>query len=297
MAIKTGSLKKEEGYVADSILIAEIIKYAYKEGPFSYFELIENISEKVVAFQNDEDDEDALIYERNPEKYLDVIVRNSRIFKDYFKSVENDEYHSIETSFTITGNDDDSDWDETDETLDYDDDDDFWQQDMKNKIEKEKIKEEKEELRTKRSAEKEAYCHCTGDGVCYCDFPEEEEPKKEKPDVVWHFGCADKDEPDWTLEEANLYYQQTTHRTAMILAYIQKLKMDSDNLLKESKDLSEQAQKFVEKIIADKRPDSVEKCINEMKYKGLTKTSGQKREVADKILDIALDLERILGKN
>lgn len=292
MAIKTGSLKKEEGYVADSILIAELIDYIVEYGPFSYYEVIEDLSQKVLDYEEN-GAEYSLIHDRSPEKYLDVIVKHSKFFKDYFESDANDECHTLEPDWDDEDLiPDDEDDDECSYVPDGSDEDDFWVQNMQADIEKEKEKEKHEKLRE----EKEAQCHCTGDGVCYC-HDVEEEPKKEKPDVVWHFGCADKDEPDWTLEEANLYYQQTTHRTAMILAYIQKLKMDSDNLLKESKDLSEQAQKFVEKIIADKRPDSVEKCINEMKYKGLTKTSGQKREVADKILDIALDLERILGKN
>ena len=73
MAIKSGSLKKE-GYVADSILIAELIDYAVEEGPFSYFELIEKLSSKIMGYE-DEADEDALIHGRSPEKYLDVIVR------------------------------------------------------------------------------------------------------------------------------------------------------------------------------------------------------------------------------
>ena len=100
MAIKTGSLKKEEGYVADSILIAELIDYAVEEGPFSYFELIEKLSSKIMGYEENED-EDALIHGRSPEKYLDVIVRHSKFFKDYFESVENDEYHSVEVSIPL----------------------------------------------------------------------------------------------------------------------------------------------------------------------------------------------------
>ena len=193
MAIKTGSLKKEEGYVADSILIAELIDYAVEEGPFSYFELIEKLSSKIMGYE-DEADEDALIHGRSPEKYLDVIVRHSKVFKDYFESVENDEYHSVEVSIPLGKIDSDEDENYEPDWSDDDDDDDFWQQDMKDKIEKEKIKEEKEELRSQKGAEKEAYCHCPSDGVCYCEFPEDEEPqsKKEIKDFVWLANNADQ---------------------------------------------------------------------------------------------------------
>jgi len=148
MENKIGSVKID-GVVSDSVLIAEVIEYACKNGPYSYFELIENISERVMECQKGEVSIDTLINGRNPEKHLDVIVRNSKFFKDYFNSVENDEYHSIETSWTMKipdSNNDDS--DEEGET-DILDDEDCWVQNMKADIEKEKIKEEKEELRKK----------------------------------------------------------------------------------------------------------------------------------------------------
>ena len=146
MAIKTGSLKKEEGYVADSILIAELIDYAVEEGPFSYFELIEKLSSKIMSYE-DEADEDALIHGRSPEKYLDVIVRHSKFFKDYFESVENDEYHSVEVSIPLgkldSDEDDDEDYSYVPEGSDEDD---FWVQNMNADIEKEKEKEKKRSL-------------------------------------------------------------------------------------------------------------------------------------------------------
>lgn len=111
MENKIGSIKID-GVVSDSVLIAEVIEYACKNGPYSYFELIENISERVMECQKGEVSIDTLINGRNPEKHLDVIVRNSKFFKDYFNSVENDEYHSIETSWTMKipdSNNDDSD--------------------------------------------------------------------------------------------------------------------------------------------------------------------------------------------
>lgn len=217
MAIKTGSLKKEEGYVADSILIAELIDYAVEEGPFSYFELIEKLSSKIMGHE-DEADEDALIHGRSPEKYLDVIVRHSKFFKDYFESVENDEYHSVEVSIPLGKLEDD--------------DDDFWQQDMKEKIEKEKIKEEKEELRAQRGAEKEAYCHCPSDGVCYCEFPEDEEPqpKKELKDFVWLPNNADQ---AYRESKAPSQLNQSCQKEAMLVDlvdYVKKLKHEVENL-------------------------------------------------------------------
>ena len=86
MENKIGSVKID-GVVSDSVLIAEVIEYACKNGPYSYFELIENISERVMECQKGEVSIDTLINGRNPEKHLDVIVRNSKFFKDYFNLV------------------------------------------------------------------------------------------------------------------------------------------------------------------------------------------------------------------
>lgn len=148
MENKIGSIKID-GVVSDSVLIAEVIEYACKNGPYSYFELIENISERVMECQKGEVSIDTLINGRNPEKHLDVIVRNSKFFKDYFNSVENDECHSIETSWTMKIPDSNNDDSDEEDKFWADDDEDCWVQNMKADIEKEKIKEEKEELRKK----------------------------------------------------------------------------------------------------------------------------------------------------
>lgn len=276
MAIKTGSLKKEEGYVADSILIAELIDYAVEEGPFSYFELIEKLSSKIMGYE-DEADEEALIHGRSPEKYLDVIVRHSKFFKDYFESVENDEYHSVEVSIPLgklDSDEDDDDYYATDEA----DDDDFWQQDMKDKIEKEKIKEEKEELRAQRGAEKEAYCHCPSDGVCYCDFPEDEEPqpKKETKDFVWLANNADQ---AYREAKAPSQLNQSCQKEAMLVDYVKKLQHEAENLFNEY----DVALSAADKIKDDK-----------VNYNYLLSQAFTNKKIAERIADIAADLGHIL---
>ena len=272
MAIKTGSLKKEEGYVADSILIAELIDYAVEEGPFSYFELIERLSSKIMGYE-DEADEDALIHGRSPEKYLDVIVRHSKFFKDYFESVENDEYHSVEVSIPLgklDSDDEDDDYYATDEA----DDDDFWVQNMNADIEKEKEKERKEKLREER----EAHCHCPSDGVCYCEFPEDEEPqpKKDIKDFVWLANNADQ-----TYREAKTPSQlnQSCQKEAMLVDYVKKLKHEAENLFNEY----DVALSAADKIKDDK-----------VNYNYLLGQAFTNKKIAERLADIAADLSHIL---
>ena len=276
MAIKTGSLKKEEGYVADSILIAELINYAVEEGPFSYFELIEKLSSKIMGHEENED-EDTLIHGRSPEKYLDVIVRHSKFFKDYFESVENDEYHSVEVSIPL-GKLDSDDEDDDHYATDEADDDDFWQQDMKEKIEKEKIKEEKEELRAQRGTEKEAYCHCPSDGVCYCEFPEDEEPqpKKELKDFVWLPNNADQ---AYREAKAPSQLNQSCQKEAMLVDYVKKLKHEAENLFNEY----DVALSAADKIKDDK-----------VNYNYLLSQAFTNKKIAERLADIAADLGHIL---
>lgn len=277
MAIKSGSLK-QEGYVADSILIAELIDYAVEEGPFSYFELIEKLSSKIMGYE-DEADEDALIHGRSPEKYLDVIVRHSKFFKDYFESVENDEYHSVEVSIPLGKLDSDEDDEDVEpDWSDEDDDDDFWQQDMKEKIEKEKIKEEKEELRSQKGAEKEAYCHCPSDGVCYCEFPEDEEPqpKKELKDFVWLPNNADQ---AYREAKAPSQLNQSCQKEAMLVDYVKKLKHEAENLFNEY----DVALSAADKIKDDK-----------VNYNYLLSQAFTNKKIAERLADIAADLGHIL---
>ena len=277
MAIKTGSLKKEEGYVADSILIAELIDYAVEEGPFSYFELIEKLSSKIMGYE-DEADEDALIHGRSPEKYLDVIVRHSKFFKDYFESVENDEYHSVEVSIPIGKIDSDDDDEDYSYVPEGSDEDDFWVQNMNADIKKEKRKEEKEELRSQKGAEKEAYCHCPSDGVCYCEFPEDEEPqpKKEIKDFVWLPNNADQ-----TYREAKAPSQlnQSCQKEAMLVDYVKKLKHEAENLFNEY----DVALSAADKIKDDK-----------VNYNYLLSQAFTNKKIAERLADIAADLGHIL---
>lgn len=274
MAIKTGSLKKEEGYVADSILIAELIDYAVEEGPFSYFELIEKLSSKIMGYE-DEADEDALIHGRSPEKYLDVIVRQSKFFKDYFESVENDEYHSVEVSIPLgkldSDEDDDEDYSYVPEGSDEDD---FWVQNMNADIEKEKEKERKEKLREER----EAHCHCPSDGVCYCEFPEDEEPqsKKEIKDFVWLPNNADQ---AYREAKAPSQLNQSCQKEAMLVDYVKKLKHEAENLFNEY----DVALSAADKIKDDK-----------VNYNYLLSQAFTNKKIAERIADIAADLGHIL---
>lgn len=268
-AIKAGSLKKE-GYVPDSILIAELIDYIVDEGPYSYYEVIKELSQKILDYEESMA-EDSLIHGRSPDKYLDVIVRHSKFFKDYFESDANDECHTLEP-----------DWDDEDLIPDDDDDDDdFWQQDMKNKIEKEKIKEEKEELRSQKGAEKEAYCHCPSDGVCYCEFPEDEEPqpKKELKDFVWLPNNADQ---VYREAKAPSQLSQSCQKEAMLVDYVKKLQHEAENLFNEY-DVALSA--------ADKIKDDKDDKVN---YNYLLGQAFTNKKIAERIADIAADLGHIL---
>lgn len=273
MAIKTGSLKKEEGYVADSILIAELIDYAVEEGPYSYFELIEGLSERIMNYENI--GEDALIHGRSPEKYLDVIVRHSKFFKDYFESCENDECHSVEVSIPLGKLDSD---DEDDEDYSYvpegSDEDDFWVQNMNADIEKEKEKEKKEKLREER----EAHCHCPSDGVCYCEFPEDEEPqpKKEAKDFVWLANNADQ---AYRESKAPSQLNQSCQKEAMLVDYVKKLKHEAENLFNEY----DVALSAADKIKDDK-----------VNYNYLLSQAFTNKKIAERLADIAADLGHIL---
>lgn len=272
MAIKTGSLK-QEGYVADSILIAELIDYAVEEGPFSYFELIEKLSSKIMGHEENED-EDALIHGRSPEKYLDVIVRYSKFFKDYFESVENDEYHSVEVSIPLGKLDSDDEDDEYSYVPEGSDEDDFWVQNMNADIEKEKEKERKEKLREER----EAHCHCPSDGVCYCDFPEDEEPqpKKELKDFVWLPNNADQ---AYREAKAPSQLNQSCQKEAMLVDYVKKLKHEAENLFNEY----DVALSAADKIKDDK-----------VNYNYLLSQAFTNKKIAERIADIAADLGHIL---
>ena len=269
MAIKSGSLKTE-GYVPDSILIAELIDYAVEEGPYSYFELIEGLSERIMNYENI--GEDALIHGRSPEKYLDVIVRHSKFFKDYFESCENDECHSVEVSIPLGKLD--SDDDDEDVESDWSDEDDFWVQNMNADIEKEKEKERKEKLREER----EAHCHCTGEGVCYCEDVVEEEPKpkKEAKDFVWLPNNADQ---AYRESKAPSQLNQSCQKEAMLVDYVKKLKHEAENLFNEY----DVALSAADKIKDDK-----------VNYNYLLSQAFTNKKIAERIADIAADLGHIL---
>ena len=261
MENKIGSIKID-GVVSDSVLIAEVIEYACKNGPYSYFELIENISEKVMECQKGEVSIDTLINGRNPEKHLDVIVRNSKFFKDYFESDANDECHTLEP-----------DWDDEDLIPDDEDDDDFWVQNMQADIEKEKEKERHEKLRE----EKEAECHCTGDGVCYChDVEEESQPKKELKDFVWLPNNADQ---AYREAKAPSQLSQSCQKEAMLVDYVKKLQHEAENLFNEY----DVALSAADKIKDDK-----------VNYNYLLGQAFTNKKIAERLADIAADLGHIL---
>ena len=272
MAIKTGSLKKEEGYVADSILIAELIDYAVEEGPFSYFELIEKLSSKIMGYE-DEADEDALIHGRTPDKYLDVIVRHSKFFKDYFESVENDEYHSVEVSIPLGKLDSDED-DNEDVEPDWSDENDVEIAFNPETGESYPVFNNLDESKK----EKEAHCHCPSDGVCYCEFPEDEEPqpKKELKDFVWLANNADQ---TYRESKAPSQLNQSCQKEAMLVDYVKKLKHEAENLFNEYD---------VVLNAADKIKD------DKVNYNYLLSQAFTNKKIAERLADIAADLSHIL---
>lgn len=270
MAIKGSSFKKE-GYVADSILIAELIDYIVEYGPFSYYEVIEDLSQKILDYEENAA-EYSLIHGRSPEKYLDVIVKHSRFFKDYFESDANDECHTLEPDWDDEDLiPDDEDDDECSYVPDGSDQDDFWVQNMQADIEKEKEKERHEKFRE----EKEAQCHCTGDGVCYC-HDVEEEPKKEIKDFVWFANNADQ-----TYRESKTPNQlsQSCQKEAMLVDYVEKLEHEAENLFHEY----DVALNAAEKIKDDK--------IN---YNYLLDQAFTNKKIAERLAIIAADLSNIL---
>ena len=275
MAIKTGSLKKEEGYVADSILIAELIDYAVEEGPFSYFELIEKLSSKIMGHE-DEADEEALIHGRSPEKYLDVIVRHSKFFKDYFESVENDEYHSVEVSIPL--GEIDSDEDDEDVEPDWSAEDDFEMAFNPETGESYPVSKNVFNNLDESKKVREAKCHCPSDGVCYCEFPEDEEPqpKKELKDFVWLPNNADQ---VYREAKAPSQLNQSCQKEAMLVDYVKKLKHEAENLFNEY----DVALSAADKIKDDK-----------VNYNYLLSQAFTNKKIAERIADIAADLGHIL---
>ena len=272
MAIKTGSFKKkEEGYVADSILIAELIDYAVEEGPFSYFELIEKLSSKIMGHEENED-EDALIHGRSPEKYLDVIVRHSKFFKDYFESVENDEYHSVEVNIPLGKLD--SDDEDEDVEPDWSDEDNVEIAFNPETGESYPVFNNLDESKKVR----EAKCHCPSDGVCYCEFPEEEEPqpKKELKDFVWLPNNADQ---VYREAKAPSQLNQSCQKEAMLVDYVKKLKHEAENLFNEY----DVALSAADKIKDDK-----------VNYNYLLSQAFTNKKIAERLADIAADLGHIL---
>lgn len=270
MAIKSGSLK-QEGYVADSILIAELIDYIVEYGPFSYYEVIEDLSQKVLDYA-ESGAEYSLIHGRSPEKYLDVIVKHSRFFKDYFESDANDECHTLEPDWDdedlIPDDDDDEDYSYV---PDGSDEDDFWVQNMQADIEKEKEKEKHEKLRE----EKEAQCHCTGDGVCYC-HDVEEEPKKDIKDFVWLPNNADQ---AYRESKAPSQLSQSCQKEAMLVDYVKKLQHEAETLFNEYD---------VALAAADKIKD------DKVNYNYLLSQAFTNKKIAERLADIAADLGHIL---
>ena len=272
MAIKTGSLKKEEGYVADSILIAELIDYAVEEGPFSYFELIEKLSSKIMGHE-DEADEDALIHGRSPEKYLDVIVRHSKFFKDYFESVENDEYHSVEVSIPL--GEIDSDEDDEDVEPDWSAEDDFEMAFNPETGESYPVSKNVFNNLDESKKVREAKCYCEGDGVCYCEDIEPK-PKKEIKDFVWLANNADQ---TYRESKAPSQLSQSCQKEAMLVDYVKKLKHEAENLFNEY----DVALSAADKIKDDK-----------VNYNYLLSQAFTNKKIAERLADIAADLGHIL---
>ena len=268
MAIKAGSLKKEEGYVADSILIAEIIDYIVEEGPFSYYEVIEDLSQKILDYEENAS-ESSLIHGRSPEKYLDVIVRHSKFFKDYFESDANDECHTL-----------DPDWD--DEDLIPDDDDEDYESDWSDEDDVEMAFDPEtgksypafNNLDESKKV-REAKCYCEGDGVCYCEDVEPK-PKKELKDFVWLPNNADQ---AYRESKAPSQLSQSCQKEAMVVDYVKKLQHEAETLFNEYD---------VALAAADKIKD------DKVNYNYLLSQAFTNKKIAERLADIAADLGHIL---
>ena len=274
MAIKTGSLKKD-GYVADSILIAELIDYVVEEGPFSYYEVIEDLSQKILDYEENAS-ESSLIHGRSPEKYLDVIVRHSKFFKDYFESDANDECHTLDPDWDdedLIPDDDDEDYES-----DWSDEDDFEMAFNPETGESYPVSKNVFNNLDESKKVREAKCHCPSDGVCYCEFPEDEEPqpKKELKDFVWLPNNADQ---VYREAKAPSQLNQSCQKEAMLVDYVKKLKHEAENLFNEY----DVALSAADKIKDDK-----------VNYNYLLGQAFTNKKIAERIADIAADLGHIL---
>jgi len=259
MAIKAGSLKKE-GYVADSILIAEIIDYIVEEGPFSYYEVIEDLSQKILDYEENAS-ESSLIHGRSPEKYLDVIVRHSKFFKDYFESDANDECHTL-----------DPDWD--DEDLIPDDDDEDYESDWSDEDDVEMAfnPETGESYPVFNNLDESKKVR---EAKCYCEDVEPK-PKKEIKDFVWLPNNADQ---VYREAKAPSQLSQSCQKEAMLVDYVKKLQHEAETLFNEYD---------VALAAADKIKD------DKVNYNYLLSQAFTNKKIAERLADIAADLGHIL---
>ena len=129
-----------------------------------------------------------------------------------------------------------------------------------------------EELSTPDEDEDEDFCPCGDD-----DFPPfDDEDEDEDEDYVGKY--ADDD----LVKEINLQN------------YIKKLKEDAKNLLNQVEDINKEVFELSSKIVAGKKPETIEEVTNRVKHSSLIELGIQKQEMARKMIEIAYDLANIV---
>ena len=130
----------------------------------------------------------------------------------------------------------------------------------------------------KKMIEKILFNNAKSDGVCYCEFPEDEEPqpKKELKDFVWLPNNADQ---AYRESKAPSQLNQSCQKEAMLVDYVKKLKHEAENLFNEY----DVALRAADKIKDDK-----------VNYNYLLSQAFTNKKIAERLADIAADLGHIL---
>jgi hypothetical protein len=120
----------------------------------------------------------------------------------------------------------------------------------------------------------EECCPCDDDD--FPPFDDEDEDEDEGEDYIGKY--ADDD----LVKEINLQN------------YIKKLKEDAKNLLNQVEDINKEVFELSSKIVAGKKPETIEEVTNRVKHSSLIELGIQKQEMARKMIEIAYDLANIV---
>lgn len=131
-----------------------------------------------------------------------------------------------------------------------------------------------EELSSSDEDEDEDFCPCDDDD--FPPFDDEDEDEDEGEDYIGKY--ADDD----LVKEINLQN------------YIKKLKEDAKNLLNQVEDINKEVFELSSKIVAGKKPETIEEVTNRVKHSSLIELGIQKQEMARKMIEIAYDLANIV---